>query len=129
MTGVDRTVARSGQASGTIKSRVPQPTGPGILMQVFRADEYRGKRIRTTAYIRAEDVAGKAHLWVRVDGTGREMLRIADTQDTPFQRTTGWEQVGVILDVPEDSVTISFGVLLDGPGQIWVDDFDFDVVD
>jgi hypothetical protein len=28
----------------------------------------------------------------------------------------------VALDVPRDAVGISFGVLLDGPGQLWLDD-------
>jgi hypothetical protein len=44
--GVDRTVAHGGRASGYVRPKVSDPAGYGTLMQVFAADDYRGKRIR-----------------------------------------------------------------------------------
>jgi hypothetical protein len=35
----------------------------------------------------------------------------------------------VVLDVPDEAQAIGFGVLLAGPGSVWVDDFDFKAVE
>jgi anti-sigma factor RsiW len=121
--GVDHTVAHGGRASGYVRPKVSDPAGYGTLMQVFAADDYRGKRIRMSGYIKVENVAGRAGLWMRVDGPEGETM-----QDRPVTGTTGWEKFQVILDVPPDSDQIAFGVLLKGAGIVWVDDFQFEVV-
>lgn len=40
-----------------------------------------------------------------------------------------WRNYQVILDVPDGAQYIAFGVLLDGPGCIWIDEVKFEVVD
>lgn len=117
---VDHTVAHGGRASGYVRQKVSDPTGYGTLMQVFAADDYRGKRLCMSGYIKVENVAGWASLWMRVDGPEGETM-----QDRPVTGTTDWEKFEIILDVPQDSVKIAFGVLLEGAGQVWVDDFQF----
>src|SRR2546426_4617327 len=54
---VDREVAHGGKASAHLKSIVTQTSGFGTLMQTFKADAYRGKRIRMSGYVRAQEVA------------------------------------------------------------------------
>ena len=123
--GVGHTVSHGGRASGYIKSKVSDPAGYGTLMQVFAADEYRGKRLRLSGYIKVENVTGWAGLWMRVDGPENEAPSSDDMQSRPVTGTTGWEEFEIILDVPQDSVKFAFGVLLEGAGQVWVDDFQF----
>ena len=97
-------------------------------MQVFRADRHRGERLRMSAYVKTKDVEAWAGLWMRVDGPGGGILSFDNMQDRPVRGTIGWEQYEVVLDVPETSVHIAFGVLLAGKGKVWVDDFEFEVV-
>ena len=42
--------------------------------------------------------------------------------------STGWEKYEIVLDVPENSTNLAFGILLDGSGQAWIDDICFEVV-
>jgi hypothetical protein len=49
-------------------------------------------------------------------------------QDRAIEGTIDWKKYEIVLDVPEGSVDIAFGILLDGKGQAWVDDLQFDVV-
>jgi hypothetical protein len=49
-------------------------------------------------------------------------------QKRPIKGTTGWTQYAVVLDVPSDASQIAFGVLLDGKGTVWADEFVFDKV-
>jgi hypothetical protein len=44
------------------------------------------------------------------------------------QGTAGWQRYEVVLDVPKDATSISFGVLLTGGGEVWLNSTKFDVV-
>lgn len=65
---LDRTTTHSGKGSATLKSIVPKASGFGTLMQMFKADNYRGKRLRLSGFVRSADVTDSAGLWMRVDG-------------------------------------------------------------
>jgi hypothetical protein len=50
-------------------------------------------------------------------------------QKTPIRGTTDWRKYDLVLDVPADSISISYGLLLIGPrGKAWLDDLNLDVV-
>ncbi len=125
---VDRTVAHSGKASALLKSAVSEPGGFGTLMQTFKADTYRGKRVRMSGYVRSEDVKNSAGLWMRVDGSRDEPLAFDNMQDRPIKGTTDWKKYEIVLDVPDSAQNIAFGLLLSGAGRTWVDDLSFEVV-
>jgi hypothetical protein len=65
--GIDTTVKHGGKASAHIKFIGSSTGGFGNLMQTFRADDYRGKRVRMSAWLKTAD-ANTANLWMRVDG-------------------------------------------------------------
>jgi len=125
--GVDPTAAHGGQASGLLKSKAPDPK-TGILMQSVKADNYRGQRIRLSGYIKAKNVETYAGLWLRVDGASGEILGYDNMQNRPIRGTTDWKRYEVVLDVPEASGNVAFGILLVRKGQVWVDDVRLDVV-
>ena len=129
--GVDRTVAHSGQASGYVRSAVRAPKvlwGHCSLMQRFSADDYRGRRLRMTAYVRTEAVEEMAVLWIRAEDRGGRVLKLENMFDRRLRGTKSWQKITVELDVPSESARIEFGVELAGPGRVWVDDFVFEVV-
>lgn len=127
---VDPKVTHAGKASASIKCIATKPEGFGTLMQSFLPDTYRGKRVRMSGFVRSADVSSWAGLWMRVDGPGKtEPLAFDNMQDRPIRATTDWTKYEVILDVPEQAQGIAFGVLLDGAGQVWFDDFKLEIVE
>ncbi|GAJ22896.1 unnamed protein product, partial [marine sediment metagenome] len=64
--GLDHMVTHSGEVSAYLKSRVSEPRGFGTLMQMFKAEDYRSKRVRMSAYVKAEKIEDWAGLWMRV---------------------------------------------------------------
>ena len=126
--GTDAATAHGGNASGFIRAKANPSNGFGTLMQMFKADEYRGRRLRLTAFVKAEDVLNWAGLWMRLDGHEGQKLGFDNMQARPIKGTTDWAAYQVVLDVPETSAAVAFGVLLVGMGHVWVDDFAFDVV-
>jgi hypothetical protein len=98
-------------------------------MQDFRADQYRGKRVRLSASVKTEDVQQWAGLWMRVDKvSGGEPLAFDNMQDRPIQGTVEWHNYDVVLDVRQEATGIFFGVLLTGSGKVWLNGLQFEAV-
>ncbi|MEN9567375.1 MAG: hypothetical protein RLZZ69_2571 [Cyanobacteriota bacterium] len=126
--GSDRQVPYTGKASGYIKNRAKKPEGFGTLMQSFSGKPYLNERIKLSAYIKSENVEDKAWLWLRVDGSCRRMLSFDNMHNRPINGTNDWQCYEVVLDVPQATVNIAFGVGLSGKGHVWVDKFQFEKV-
>jgi len=126
--GIDRKIVHQGKASGYLRSRRDSAGGFGTMMQMFKADAYRGTRLRLTGFLKTENVEQWCGLWMRIDGKDQEMLRFDNMSNRPVKGTTAWNPYSVVLDVPRDSVAIAFGVLLCGKGRVWADTLRFDVV-
>ena len=128
--GVDRNVAKEGKACAYLKSKTQAPKSFGTIVQTFSAEDYVGKRVRMSALVKAEKIEGWAGLWMRVDGQGQEeyALSFDNMQTRPIRGTTDWRRYEVVLDIPEKGKSITFGLLLEGLGQAWLDDFQFTVV-
>jgi hypothetical protein len=128
--GIDHKLSYRGNASAGIKS-IQFARGFGTLMQNFKADDYQGKRLRMSAYVKTESVKSWAGLWLRVDGPDNKSLSFdnMDTSGRPIKKTTDWTKYDIVLNVPENSTLIAFGILLHGQGQVWVNEFKFEVVD
>jgi hypothetical protein len=124
----DRNTTHHGKSSAYVKSIVPRPDGFGTLLQSFKADAYRGQRVRLSGFLRSEDVRNWAGLWLRVDGADNQVLAFDNMQDRAVKGTTDWKSCEIVLDVPESSSAIFMGLLLSGPGQVWMDDLEFEIV-
>lgn len=123
---IDMTVKHSGKAGASIKFTGEKAEGFGTLMQIFKADAYRGKRVRLSAWMKTEN-ADSAQLWMRLDGDKR-MLGFDNMDSRPVTGTTEWKKYDITLDVPEAAVNIAFGAFVIKKGQAWVDDYRFEVV-
>jgi hypothetical protein len=111
-----------------LKAQVAQPSGFGTLMQAFQGFEYRGKRLRMTANVKAQAVQNWAGLWMRVDGKNQHILSFDNMQGRPIRGTLDWKQYAIVLDVPQESIGIFFGILLAGPGEVWLANVKFEIV-
>jgi hypothetical protein len=126
--GIDPTVMLNGKPSAYLKAKVAQPSGFGTMMQAFQGIEYRGKRVRMTGYAKAQAVENWAGLWMRVDGANQTALSFDNMQNRSIRGTLDWKQYAIVLDVPQESVGIFFGILLVGQGQVWLANVQFEIV-
>jgi len=122
----DTNEKHKGKASGHIRFIGDEPSSFGSLVQEFKADSFRGKRVRMSAWMKTRD-AKSARLWMRVDGI-RGILSFDNMYNRPVVGTTDWKEYEVILDVPQETTRVAFGAFVAGKGQAWVDDFEFEVV-
>jgi hypothetical protein len=127
-TGVDKELIRDGQPSAYLVSAPPVPNGFGTLMQSISATNYAGKRVRLRASIQSQNVGDWAGIWLRAD-QGQTAVAFDNMQNRAIKGTQSWTSHDVVLDIPKDATGISFGVLLSGPGEVWVNHMTLEIVD
>jgi len=128
MLGLDRSTRHGGTSSAFIYGLTNAPTTFATLTQAVRADSYRGKRLRWSAWVKTENVSGSAAgLWMRVDSPGATTA-FDNMSNRRLQGSADWHEISVVLDVAPNALDIALGILLDGSGVILVDDAKFEVV-
>lgn len=128
--GLDRKVFHKGTTSGYLKSKQVQSQDEfATVMQQFKAEKYLGKRLKLSGFLKSEKVDEFCGLWMRVDDSLGDVLQFDNMSDRPIAGDTEWNHYSIVLDVPENSAVIAFGVLLAGEGQVWMDELKFEVVD
>jgi hypothetical protein len=117
----------AGKPSVSLRSATANPSGFVTLMQSFLPDGYSGKRVRFSGVIRSDRVDRWAGLWMRVDA-GSLVAGFDNMQQRPVKGTTDWTRYSVVMDVPVGTSSVNFGILLDGPGTVWLSGVTFEVV-
>lgn len=113
----------------TIKSVKSQIIGFGNIMKSIKSELYSGKTVKMTGYVKSEKVKSWAGLWMRVDYYDTAVLSFDNMQRRAIKGTTDWTKYEVVLFVPMEATSISYGALLDGIGQIWFKDITLEIVD
>lgn len=125
---VDSNVFHTGTKSGLLYSNGEANEQQfATMMQSFQADEYKGKRLKLSCFLKTEN-AGKSGAWLRIDNAIGDAVQFDNMDNRSIQGTTDWNHYSIVLDVPDDSASIHFGVLLIGKGKVWADGFHFEEV-
>lgn len=112
-----------------IKSIQSKINGFGTIMKTIKPSAFLGKTVKMTGYVKSENVKSWAGLWMRADYYTAAVLSFDNMQNRAIKGTTDWTKYEVVLFVPADATSISYGVLLDGTGQIWFKAVTLEVVD
>jgi RNA polymerase sigma factor (sigma-70 family) len=113
-----------GRRVASLRSTVKPARDFGACRQEIAADDYRGKRIRFAAALKAVEVTnGWAGLWLRVDGAQRgTTLAFDNMEDRAVKGTTGWQRHAIVLDVAPEAESVAFGALVFGEGELLLAD-------
>ena len=113
----------------TIRSLDKKINGFGNLMQSIKSDLYLGKTIKMSGYVKSKNVKSWAGLWMRIDYHETKVLAFDNMQNRGIKGTNDWKKYEIVLYVPAGATNMSYGVLMDGIGQIWFKDVQLQIVD
>jgi hypothetical protein len=122
---LDTRIVHGGRASAVVRSKSKDATAC-VLGTGFSAESYKGKRVRVSAWLRAEDVASSAGLVACVPGSENPSAFLE--RDYQLKGTTNWTRCETELDVPAQASVIALCVVLKGTGAVWIDDCALEVV-
>lgn len=127
--GLNSSESKTGKKCAFIKSIDEEINGFGALMQKCDAKLYLGKRIKMTGFVKAEDVQNWSGMWLRVDSKfGGKSLSFDNMKDRPIKGSSDWVKCEITLNVPNESSTLNYGVLLNGKGIVYFDRVSFEVL-
>ncbi|QJR09493.1 hypothetical protein DSM104443_00537 [Usitatibacter rugosus] len=126
--GVDPSGGPNREPAAYLRAKGTSTEGFGTMMQQFAADDFRGKRVRLSADVRAESLRKWAGLWMRVDGEPGRTLAFDNMGKRPIMGTTGWTRHEIVLDVAPEAKLIALGVLMTDAGALWLGNVKFEVV-
>lgn len=115
---LDKKHAYDNRSSVRIERTPTSPSSFTFLTSCVRMD-FTGKTIELRGFLRTQNVQGKASLWIREDGKGRQ-LALKNLPGRDLNGTTGWKQYSVSLPVEPQGRQVVFGVFLTGTGKAWV---------
>lgn len=116
-----------GVQSGYLSAR-DGASGYCPVLQGIRAGDYLGKYVRVSAKFRTGDLARNASLWINVSDAER-IISFADMYPNYISGNQPWTEHSIRVYVPNDGLQVNFGILLRGSGELWMDDFRFEVSD
>ncbi len=128
--GTDTTVMRNGHPTLKICS-----TSAGLddwafwIRDEYDASKYLGKKLRVSAMIKSKDVAVQSGIAIRLLGRNFKGLLPVPKNSRTIRGDTDWKRYEVIVDVPKATELVSNGVVLNGPGTIWVDEIHWEPVE
>ncbi len=138
--GVDSALEDSGIPNYAIDC-APAAGGAIVIHEMFRADEFRGKRVRWSALIRTEGVKPYtstgpflpgANLSMRIDEgvvwSSAAVLVAGFSRDPGFSGNNDWTIVEIVADVPLEAGSVTTGFNLAGSGKAWISQPRFEVV-
>lgn len=130
---VDSTKAYSGNKSIYIESYDNSLIKRfGTCRKDISVDNYLGKKIKLSGYIKSKNIVGWAGFWMRVDGKNNKVFsfdNMHDGFDRSIKGTTDWTKYEIVLKVPKKATHITFGVLLaDGTGKLWFDNVTIEAI-
>lgn len=124
---LDKRNKHSGTRSCCVECVEKNASGWTTLMQNMGTEPYLGKRLRMKFWISTKDV-GYVSGWMRVDGSSQDTVEFDNMCNRKIKGTQNWIEQEIVLDIPEESTNIGFGVIFSGTGTMWVDDISFEVV-
>jgi hypothetical protein len=125
----DRDIKHGGNASAHIRAKeIPSEQEPAVMGATFTqaiiADAYRNRNVKISAYVKTRDVEGQVTLVASVAGV--RVPAVADSE--PVTGTSDWVKREVTVPVPSEGGQLSFGVSLEGEGEVWIDDVQIEVI-
>jgi hypothetical protein len=129
---IDHTSPYEGSGSGLLKS-TSDAAHHGTLMQVSSAAAYRGKSVKMRAFLRSDEVAQRAGLWIRADDINGTTVAFRNCFSSGAPQSfvngnTAWKEVEISIDIPDSAVALSYGVQMIGTGAVWIDNVSIDAI-
>jgi hypothetical protein len=116
----DYSAAAEGQCA-VLYSAAAEPRGSAVLVQAVFAEDFRGTTAVFSGDFRTEDVTGQAGLCLEIAepdprvhpdrGAGR-VVTVTGSRD--------WSRHQITVPVSQDDEIIRFGIVLAGPGRVWL---------
>jgi hypothetical protein len=125
---MERSAVHGGEAAVSIFAINATDDALTRFMQCIGPGDFAGHRVRFRAYVRSHKVDHWAGLWMRADSRTQGAIAFDNMSSRKIVGTTDWQEYSVVLNIADRTAGIFFGALIEGTGQIWLDDCTLEIV-
>jgi hypothetical protein len=120
---LDRAVQHDGHATTCLRSRTAPALGYAQLYHYeLHPDEFRGHRIRMTAWIKSSGISQGSGLAIYTFGPwDKALTNEGQRHHRPITGTRDWQQYSAVCDIPKDATSIWWCLTMNGHGKLWID--------
>jgi erythromycin esterase-like protein len=108
-------------SSWSMVTRAHGAAGFDTATGAFPVADAAGHHIEYSGLIRTRAVTGFAGLWWRGNTKEQKVAAFSNMADQSIRGTRDWARYSLALDVPANTASINFGMLLSGKGTAWFD--------
>ncbi len=118
--GLDADAKHDGKQCLLLRSKDSADTSGAWTTLMTGTDPFphQGKRLRLTLWVKTESVGWVAP-WFRIDKE-KYTLSFDNGCNRQIHGSEDWQQWSIVLDMPEGSTNIVYGVMLGGSGKVWI---------
>jgi hypothetical protein len=120
----------SGEPASVIRAK-PNATANDyeVLGAPVPIEQFRGKRVRISAYIKTDSVDAAAGLCMWIKDADENVMAHDNLADHYAVGTSDWTRYDIVTDVPKNAAKIIIQTQIRGGGSVWSDGFEVCVVD
>jgi hypothetical protein len=118
----DNMIAHSGRWSVRLQRDAQSAANFSVITRTIPV-AFQGHTVELRGYLKLQDVAGNAGLWIRQDGDDG-MLSLENMQSQQIAGTRDWAQYRITAPLQPQAQQLFFGVLITGTGTLWADDLE-----
>lgn len=123
----------NGSASVSVSAKQPiRPNATAGIFQYVSTEPWLGKRIRYSGYIQVEsmepDSPASGFIWIRVDDVSGRVVAFQNTIGRFEFPVATWQEVSIVIEIPDDAWTLHYGANLFGSGSVWIDSLSIEEV-
>ncbi|MEK4197957.1 hypothetical protein [Cytobacillus sp. FSL K6-0265] len=89
------------------------------MMQSFKSDKYKGKRVEFSFYFKTENVDSCSAFFC-INDNMENIVKWGDLNKNEIKGSNDWGKYSIVLDVPINSISIDIGFILYGEGKLWI---------
>jgi hypothetical protein len=118
----DPTVTRDGHATLRL-APLAETAGYATFMRLIDAAPFQGRRVRITAFTRTRGATRRVDFWARTMGlTAPRDPALKSSDGVSLGADDDWQRHELLIDVQAGALQLQYGVGLDGPGTLWLDE-------
>ena len=127
---IDSSQYKEGKKSALINNNQSQNIR-GILGQKISLQNYQGKAIKVSQWVKSSNLSGKVELRIKFLNKNNDVVGNIDTKSISLDSNSEWSLKEYTIDIPDSNeiTNVDVDYIYEAKGKLWIDNIDVELID
>ena len=127
---IDSSQYKEGKKSALINNNQSQNIR-GILGQKISLQNYQGKAIKVSQWVKSSNLSGKVELRIKFLNKNNDVVGNIDTKSISLDSNSEWSLKEYTIDIPDSNeiTNVDVDYIYEAKGKLWVDNINVELID